>query len=499
MEEFLTSEYIIPAIVTFLGTTTFATILGAFFNSAKNKYDKSVEYITNERAAWRNTIKSISASISKCEYDGMGEKNVKTYLDALKMNINSYGSIKKNDVLKDGHIWKEIEQLESANDKDNFDTSKELLQLELALLLKYDWERSKKEVLGKKKNVWSFALSVTLIVVHALYYFVIMQQTSFGLFMFEIFIIWCYELFVPTILIDNALEKQNTKRNKYLWSVVHNRFVSAWNIMGTVVLCFIMIVIPMLTVFCLHYTRYSDNIVYEYSKSGNCVFSEYEDGIYQYAVDNANKKIEEAKSKEVNDIETNDIEGMFLKEYQVIFEETMIIDFCTIYVYYAGISVSIVFICILYLLFRYTQDTEYTNAIERMQIEKNSFYLNAIKDLLNRATEANEVVHNIYKGNEKYDCICREALKLTYIHLDNMRKYLALGEKGRTEIMVSVSDVIKKVEREQLINDIKDILKEYRKMNRFIPNISRKKRVRRVRQYLQEICQSVECLNFDRI
>lgn len=102
------------------------------FNKKNN-----LEYITQERAKWRKTLRKILVDIE----DTSKRENA---IIRLKGQLNPYGINidKKNmkpDVMKDGHIWN---LLDACEDEKNY----ERLSLYVELLLKYDWERSKNEV-----------------------------------------------------------------------------------------------------------------------------------------------------------------------------------------------------------------------------------------------------------------------------------------------------------------------------------------------------------------
>lgn len=99
------------------------------------------QYIIGERKAWREEIRKIAQELNGASY-----KETLEILVRLKVRINAFGN-KENDTLYmyDAHIWKVIAEIEKKK------CSKELLRLKqkqlieyLALLLKFDWERSKK-------------------------------------------------------------------------------------------------------------------------------------------------------------------------------------------------------------------------------------------------------------------------------------------------------------------------------------------------------------------
>lgn len=125
-------------IITLLSGAGIGAVLSAFLvfinNSKKNKLD----FVTKERSEWRREIKSIIVDL-------LSGNNRNFAINRLKTQLNPYGrNIEENNYefyMNDGHIWKLL---------DNFDYSSKnviILAKYLELLLKYDWERSKNEVI----------------------------------------------------------------------------------------------------------------------------------------------------------------------------------------------------------------------------------------------------------------------------------------------------------------------------------------------------------------
>lgn len=125
-------------IITLLSGAGIGAVLSAFLvfinNSKKNKLD----FVTKERSEWRREIKSIIVDL-------LSGNNRNSAINRLKTQLNPYGrNIEENIYefyMNDGHIWKLL---------DNFDYSSKnviILAKYLELLLKYDWERSKNEVI----------------------------------------------------------------------------------------------------------------------------------------------------------------------------------------------------------------------------------------------------------------------------------------------------------------------------------------------------------------
>lgn len=96
----------------------------------------------------RDKIREISGKIETCKFQGTGKKNVSGYLLQLENNINPYGKFDPADYEHDGHIWEVIGKIAQAGNEEEFKKYQKELLSYLQLLLKEDWERSKKEVKG---------------------------------------------------------------------------------------------------------------------------------------------------------------------------------------------------------------------------------------------------------------------------------------------------------------------------------------------------------------
>lgn len=125
-----------------LEISAIATIISAGISYITFRKSSSLTYVTQERKEWREAIRRIAEELEKCSY-----KKRKKVLVQLKTRINAYGLNSKNE-LNDVHIWKQIQKIEACKEEE-YDDLKNQLILYLSLLLKYDWERSKKEVHGE--------------------------------------------------------------------------------------------------------------------------------------------------------------------------------------------------------------------------------------------------------------------------------------------------------------------------------------------------------------
>ena len=128
----------ISPIITLISGAGIGAVLSAVLVFVNNSKKNRLEFITKERSEWRRDIKSIIVDL-------LNGNNRYSAISRLETQLNTYGRyISKEDeyefYMKDGHIWNLI---------DNFDYSSKnvkILTKYLELLLKFDWERSKREI-----------------------------------------------------------------------------------------------------------------------------------------------------------------------------------------------------------------------------------------------------------------------------------------------------------------------------------------------------------------
>ena len=125
-------------IITLISGTGIGAILSAFLTFVNSSKKHKLDFITKERSEWRREIKSIIVDL-------LGGNNRSSAIKRLETQLNPYGRYisiedRYNFYMNDGHIWELV---------DNFDYSNQsvkLLTKYLEILLKYDWERSKREI-----------------------------------------------------------------------------------------------------------------------------------------------------------------------------------------------------------------------------------------------------------------------------------------------------------------------------------------------------------------
>lgn len=131
-----------------LASTLLVAIIGAMMSLKNTK----VNFITNQRTEWRKEIKRIILKIEKSQLN-----EISGALTELKFYLNYYGNIdvediqeEKMDFFKDEQIWKCIYKIEKCCDQNDSEDrfirlKKELIDY-IGFLLKFDWERSKREI-----------------------------------------------------------------------------------------------------------------------------------------------------------------------------------------------------------------------------------------------------------------------------------------------------------------------------------------------------------------
>lgn len=164
MEQSVLSQMSTFASTTVLSATVIAAIVSAWFSYVGSRKEHQLKYITDDRKQWRTEIRRIASELQNVT----GEDESRLFED-LGMYINPYG-IETENVMKDGHIWRQIEIIKQCEDED-MEGHKSRLKLFLMLLLKYDWERSKEEIIGNRlKSVVMFLSFVNLIIICALHF-----------------------------------------------------------------------------------------------------------------------------------------------------------------------------------------------------------------------------------------------------------------------------------------------------------------------------------------
>lgn len=113
----------------------------------------SLQYITGERKEWREQIRNIAYNLNNASYG----KTLKILIE-LKVRINGFGMNRKN-CMEDAHIWEVIHEIEKEKPSNEILNRRQKQLIEyISLLLKYDWERSKREIRGNTYKVLSMII-----------------------------------------------------------------------------------------------------------------------------------------------------------------------------------------------------------------------------------------------------------------------------------------------------------------------------------------------------
>ncbi len=121
-----------------------SAVVVAFINLILQNKSNKLNYITGERAEWRECLKRIAVEIARADIT-----TIQVPLTELKVNINSYGNYRNNpdvrekmDIFKDEHIWDIIFRMEEecikGRNLENFEEYKEKLIDYIGFLLKFE-------------------------------------------------------------------------------------------------------------------------------------------------------------------------------------------------------------------------------------------------------------------------------------------------------------------------------------------------------------------------
>lgn len=127
-----------------LSSSLLVGIISAGVTFVVNKRNNDLKYVIEERKIWRQELRNI---VDELETTRMGDRQ--KILQKLKVRINPYGE-KDGSIMRDSHIWEIIHELEEVKSITDYNMKKKRLVMYISLLLKYDWERTKKEVKGDK-------------------------------------------------------------------------------------------------------------------------------------------------------------------------------------------------------------------------------------------------------------------------------------------------------------------------------------------------------------
>lgn len=136
-------------IVTILSSSAISSLIVVISNIFLNQKKNSIEYITGERKVWRQEIREIAEEIEKAD-----ENNINIPLTKLKVRINAYDYFEQNQQDSGDYVlWNLISICEKKYNTDTLRILKKNVIMLISLMLKYDWERSKKEISIDKNDL----------------------------------------------------------------------------------------------------------------------------------------------------------------------------------------------------------------------------------------------------------------------------------------------------------------------------------------------------------
>lgn len=181
------SDVQLQIIITVL--TGLFSIIPTIFESNKSS---KLKYVTAERSEWRSQMRDITNELSSKKED---KTSIDEILTKYKTRLNPYGDGHDNDYLRDGHIWKVINQIEK--DKTNNELIDELIKY-ISLLLKFDWERAKSEVSFNSKSLISNCLYIITNIMFVYFAYIFFDGTVLEIIV--ALLIFSLVYFVPNVM-----------------------------------------------------------------------------------------------------------------------------------------------------------------------------------------------------------------------------------------------------------------------------------------------------------
>lgn len=226
------------------GSSVIAAFITAIFAFIKSDKQGRLEHITSERKNWRESMRSIMEEIQGASYQETLNCMVK-----LKVRINAYGSNYSDNYMDDAHIWrliKKIEKMDCNNTNELHKYQNQMIEY-ISLLLKYDWERSKREVKGDKLSAVSFGFFMFSIVYFIFTISINMEEVTtekvvgmiVSLIIVFLTMILAYNN-LPIYLISNQfkLKKGNKKYIRYFLECVFALFISLGVFVISIYICY---------------------------------------------------------------------------------------------------------------------------------------------------------------------------------------------------------------------------------------------------------------------
>lgn len=174
---------------TILSSALIAAIVTGIVMYITSQKNNRLQYITGERKLWRDRIRKIAVDLEGASY-----KKTVNILTELETNINAYGNYSTvEDYFLDGHIWKEIKEIKDKKISGNelYIRQQKIVEY-LAALLKYDWERSKKEIRGDYMQCISIFMYIIAGIIYE--YLILMENPGLNIKTVIIGTLCCYAI-----------------------------------------------------------------------------------------------------------------------------------------------------------------------------------------------------------------------------------------------------------------------------------------------------------------
>lgn len=460
-----------------LSSSAFSVIMTLLFNWAQNRKNNLLNYITEERKIRVERIRKISSKIAVCQYE---KKDIEQYLVRLKMNINPYGKANMMDYLHDGHIWAVIKKISNSKNSKEFERNKQLLLKYLNLMLKEEWERSKREVQGYSNIVMYIVIEGVLFALYAFIYFYIFKLENYMFFIMLMLLNVCFLLFTKF----SFLEKINMMQNKKSLSMkkvlkIEKKIKKARIVYVMLfVVCFISNIIivfvsPRMITNGVEYFGDGKNM-YIYTKLDGIFWENLEGSIEKYVKEDV-IWVKEKKDFFDNKVErTEEMDKIIRKAIS----ENMVLESYFIII----LSFAILILGMSFLENSSIKEKKFISEIERLKYDTYEIYKEDYKEIVG-------ILDRICfeeKNKKKND----EYLWMLYkIFLDLLKKLnIESSERKNSTISIKNYDEVKSIEEK--IEEVSNIIKEIKKMGK-------KRKIKKQNSILEQVKKDVENLKLE--
>ena len=378
-----------------LGSSVVAAIITSIVTMLQNRKNNAINHITEERKLWREKIREIALDIEKSEYGGKNGKDINGYLVQLQMRINTYGMLQKSDYYREGHIWDTINRLKNADSEKVFEQEKEILLEYLSLMLKEDWEYSKREVKGFYRNILFIFMFIVLLIVSTTYCFIILKINNIWKYILVQIINLGIWIFIKILIYDIFLEKFKSRKLLKLRSSrkKEKRYIYIF-IVSIVVIISIYLVFGIGFIYCILPNEVFNNTVYCVQEDEVDIYVNGIEEKYIYEFEELMEKYFEKKVvivesvEEKQEIERNNLLGeeiimnkeIYDKVIKINIEKQMKIPNFILFI------IFILYFCAgIKYIFRYeeiSKHIEFEKTIRNIQYKKTDLYIKDVSEAM---------------------------------------------------------------------------------------------------------------------